>query len=312
MDSLLELAKKVKIEEIFLNNLVSFDDPLSAAQWCLTLKGLTGAKLTIPIHDYFCICPSYTLVDDQGKFCGIPELSRCRDCLRNMNREEFCTLVDYRDIDRWRSAWSGVLKEADSILCFSHSSVKLLNKAYPFVDLSKIEVLPLPVDPLRKVQLEWSGPLHIGVAGHIYSPAKGSGIIKEMVRIIHEQHLPIQMTIFGTMEVPIPSSHYLRLTGPYKREELPDIIEKSGANIFFLPSIWPETFSYVTAELMQMGVPLAAFDIGAPAERLRTYPLGLVISKIEPQHALQALMDFHGQLIKKMNNLPDASFASQA
>jgi hypothetical protein len=28
-----------------------------------------------------------------------------------------------------------------------------------------------------------------------------------------------------------------------------------------LPSIWPETFSYVAEELMQLGVPLAVFDL---------------------------------------------------
>ena len=301
LDSLAELAKKAQIEEIFLNNLVSFDEPLLVAQWCLYLKRLTGAKLTIPIHDYFSICPSYTLLDDRSQFCGIPAVSRCRECLRNHKGVEFLSLVNYRDIDTWRSIWGELLTAADRILCFSQSSVGLLQRAYPKLDLAKVTIQPHSVEPLRKVRIKLGAPLHIGVVGHIYSEAKGAHIMREMVKIIEEQQLPVRVTVIGTMETPLLSS-VLRVTGQYKREDLPDIIESSGANIFFLPSVWPETFSYVTGELMQMEVPLAVFDLGAQAEFVRRYNLGLVIPKIDAAYALKALVDFHSKLRNQLRD----------
>jgi glycosyltransferase involved in cell wall biosynthesis len=41
-----------------------------------------------------------------------------------------------------------------------------------------------------------------------------------------------------------------------------------------LPAIWPETYSYALTLALRTGLPVAAFDLGAPAERLRAYPNG--------------------------------------
>ena len=40
-------------------------------------------------------------------------------------------------------------------------------------------------------------------------------------------------------------------------------------DLFFIPSIWPETFSYTTSEIMSMHMPVAVFPIGAPVERVK-------------------------------------------
>ena len=59
-----------------------------------------------------------------------------------------------------------------------------------------------------------------------------------------------------------------------------------------MPSIWPETFCYVAEELIRLGMPVAAFDLGAPAERLRDYPAGLVLTSREPALILGQLEAF--------------------
>ena len=57
-----------------------------------------------------------------------------------------------------------------------------------------------------------------------------------------------------------------------------------------------ETFSYVTAELMHYRVPLAVFDLGAPAERVRGYDRGRIIPLVDAQAALDELLAFHREL----------------
>ena len=42
----------------------------------------------------------------------------------------------------------------------------------------------------------------------------------------------------------------------------------------WLPSVWPETYSYTLSIALQAGLPVAAFDIGAIARRLREVGLG--------------------------------------
>jgi glycosyltransferase involved in cell wall biosynthesis len=54
--------------------------------------------------------------------------------------------------------------------------------------------------------------------------------------------------------------------------------------------VWPETFSYVTEEAMDMGLPIACFDLGAPAERVRGYAKGVVIERIDARAALDAML----------------------
>jgi glycosyltransferase involved in cell wall biosynthesis len=63
--------------------------------------------------------------------------------------------------------------------------------------------------------------------------------------------------------------------------------------MMLFPSIWPETFSYVVAEMMAMRLPIVAFDLGAPAERLRGYPLARLVAKVDADAALDAMLDFH-------------------
>ncbi|MGB9859780.1 MAG: glycosyltransferase, partial [Moorellaceae bacterium] len=290
-----EMARSIRLEEVFLNNAFSFDDPLAVATVLSTLKIETGVRLTVAVHDYFMVCPSYTLLDYQGNFCGVPQVERCRRCLPNHDGE-FAFLTDCRDIDLWRRAWGACLRYADRILCFSRSSVDLLRLAYPDLDEEKFEVRPHTVDylPRRCVTLDYGSPLNIGIVGRI-TEHKGARIVREMVSIIEERKLPVRVTVLGEMDG-APASPVLRTTGSYRREELPDLIECSGTNLFFLPSICPETFSFVAEELMQLGVPLAVFNLGAPAERVRTYALGLVIDKINAEYALEQLIAFHVQL----------------
>ena len=69
-------------------------------------------------------------------------------------------------------------------------------------------------------------------------------------------------------------------------------MEKNNVDIVFIPSIWPETFSYTTSEAMMMGLPVACFDMGAPAERVKKYEKGLIIEKIDGQYALDSIINF--------------------
>ena len=96
----------------------------------------------------------------------------------------------------------------------------------------------------------------------------------------------------------MPPSEALRVTGPYRVADLSAILEREGVGVALLPSVWHETFSYVTAELMHCRVPLAVFELGAPAERVRTYPLGHIISAIDARTALMESIAFHRSLLR--------------
>jgi glycosyltransferase involved in cell wall biosynthesis len=289
------LATAVKFDDIFLNNVCSFPDPLLVTYLSLQLTRLTGAKLTVAVHDYFSVCPSWNLLDDKGRFCAVPHIGQCRRCLPNIHGE-VRSLVGCDDIDRWRAVWGKCLEEATTVLCFSRSSQELVRRAYPNLSRDKFMVRPHAVDYLRSraVQLNLQRPLHIGVVGEI-TEAKGAAIVLEMARLIRTQRLPARITIIGQLNG-ARKSQVLHVLGPYQREHLPDLVEGCGANVFLLPSLWPETFSYVAEELMQLGVPLAVFNMGAQAERVAQYANGLVVDRVDAAYALKQLIAFHAEL----------------
>jgi glycosyltransferase involved in cell wall biosynthesis len=124
---------------------------------------------------------------------------------------------------------------------------------------------------------------------------KGARIVAGVVERIEKGHPDVRVVVLGTLDVPCRSSR-LTVTGQYKREDLPDLIEAHGINMFLFPSIWPETFSYVVAEMMALELPVVAFDLGAPAERLRSYRRARLCGEVGVESALETMLAFHRDL----------------
>jgi len=290
------LLSRLELKEITYNTAVSLADPKTLARIILQLKHEHNAMLRILMHDYYLLCPSHFLLNQSGQFCGIPSQSECTQCLPN-NKYGFTSLFG-SDLKSWREIWGQVVQHADSIVAFSNDSVKHLQRAYQdwpdgpnWLQNKTINVVPHNLDKrrLRKVEPPQQHQLIIGVVGQI-GYHKGSEVIQGLAATIAAQGGQERICIIGSLEA-ATDRRIVKQTGPYKRELLFDMIEQSGVNVMLFPSIWPETFSYVTQELIQMNLPLACFNLGAPAERIRDYPKGLVMDSQSPEAVLTALRE---------------------
>jgi glycosyltransferase involved in cell wall biosynthesis len=289
------LVEEPAVRELFVNSPVSFDEPLVLAEWLAGTKArLPRLRLTVTTHDFFAVCPSFVLLDDQGRYCGIPEIARCVECLPK-HHAPWVALSPPSDIGAWRALWGRCLRAADEVRCFSGSSRDLLLRAYPALDASRITVVPHRIDfvPKRRPRVNARAPLAIGIVGEI-SEQKGAYIVRDLVQLA-ERSVDARVVVIGTVNVPIHSER-LTVTGAYERADLPDLIERHGINVCFFPSIWPETFSYVVAELEALALPIVAFDLGAPAERLRGYDKGRLCGEITAPAAWAALNELHHAL----------------
>jgi glycosyltransferase involved in cell wall biosynthesis len=296
LDDLVYLSRVIPLAELFYNNAVSYSDPLAVAEALILIKKETGASLTVSFHDFLPVCPSYTLINFKGRYCDIPDsIDVCNRCLASNEQEHVRKPAG--GISRWRETWGTVIAEADTVLCFSENTARLMQKAYPH-PRAKDVICPHKVDylPPRLAQVDLDANLHIGVVGGI-SYAKGADVVRRIAQFIAERNLNVRITVVGSIfyENHLPLS--VRVTGPYKQERLAEILECEKINVCFLPSIWPETFSYVAEELMQLKMPLCCFDLGAPADRVRKYPLGRVLSSIDdPNAALDEIVAFYEYL----------------
>ncbi len=296
LENVLDRFEKV---EIFVNSPVSFDEPLLLADWLARMKAdYPLARLVVTAHDYFSICPSFVLLDSEGKYCGIPEISRCDPCLKR-HEASFVALSPPTEMGAWRALWGRCLAAADEVRCFSEASRKLFLRAYPHLDPAKLTVIPHAVEfvPARKPRVNPSAPLVVGVIGEI-SVQKGALVVEQMLDRIEAESLDVRVVVLGLLHS-ARKSQRLKVTGPYKRDDLADLIEGNGINALLFPSIWPETFSYVVGEMMALGLPIVAFDIGAPAERLRSYPLARLCPEANGAVVLDHLMGLHRELSQK-------------
>ena len=292
------LFEQLHIETIFLNSIVSYPDSKETLEYLEHLIERHQIELIVPVHDFYPVCPSYTLLNDKGAYCAVPDMQSCRNCMANNKLEWRNYFQEGIDIDTWRVLWDNLLQRSSSILCFSQSSKEILLKAYPDLQNRNIEVIPHKVNdiaPLSPATKEEETPLRVGILGAI-NYAKGAAIIKEMVSLIDSNNLDIEIVVIGEITEQINSEHFT-VTGKYKREMLPELIRHYHIDLFFIPSIWPETFSYTTEEIMQMQLPLMVFDIGAPAERVRHYGKGSVIDEVSAKAALKKIQEFQQERI---------------
>ncbi|MEW6560999.1 MAG: glycosyltransferase family 4 protein [Pseudomonadota bacterium] len=295
LDPLLELAREGWIRDIYFNNSVSFRHPERVPDFICALRKISGGHLTLAVHDFNMLCPSHFLLNSSGKFCDVPATHVCASCLP-LNQEGFVNFFPARDIRLWRSNWRKVIDEADELVFFSHSTKQLFLKAYPDVERGRLHVRPHAMDYFRvqPLHISSSSKLHIGVVGNI-GRHKGSQVIAQLANTIKEQGCEARITIFGLIDEPV-SKEVVTITGRYSHEELPNLIAKSGVNLMLLPSIVPETFSYVIHELIQMELPIVCFNLGAQADALRDYTLGRVIPPLDAGELLDALLVAHDDL----------------
>ncbi|KFL33536.1 MULTISPECIES: glycosyltransferase family 2 protein [unclassified Sulfurospirillum] len=105
LTEIFELLSDFKINEIFINSLVSYPDVHEAISEIIQLKEKTNSKVVLPIHDFFPVCPSYTLLNQEMKYCAVPnDKNICHNCLIN-NKNEFKIFEKETDIQSWRKSW---------------------------------------------------------------------------------------------------------------------------------------------------------------------------------------------------------------
>ncbi len=293
------LIESIPVGELFLNSPVSFDEPLEFVEWVATMRARHRAmRLTVAVHDYFSVCPSFVLLNDEGRYCGIPDVSVCMTCLER-HQGSYIALSPPTGIGPWRAIWGRGLRAADEVRCFSESTRKLIARAYPDLEPGRVSVIPHRIDfrPQRLPKPDAAAPLVIGVIGQI-SAQKGALVVKEVLAEIDRDGLDARVAVIGTLDVVVRSKR-LTVTGTYRREDLVDLIEAHGVNMLFFPSICPETFSYVIEEMILLGMPIVAFDLGAPGERLRGYGRARLCRDVSAHAALAAIVEYHHALAAK-------------
>ena len=252
----------------------------------IDLKHRLGGEMVYLLHDYYCVCPKLTLVAPDGFYCRAEvSMARCGECLKAPGPLEL--EKGGVNISAWRREFGRLLSECGRVIAFSEDTRRRVRACHPDLDIEVIPhempFLPAPVDSVK------SGRPTIGVVGNLYRE-KGLCVVQQLARLLwetnrHDAAIKVVGTIPGTGEMP-PNVEVL---GKYKVNDLTDIVRRSGINVLFFPSVWPETFSYVTKELVALELPVACFDLGAQRDHVKAYAKGAIIPEMTAESAWQTL-----------------------
>jgi len=132
---------------------------------------------------------------------------------------------------------------------------------------------PSPRRPRRPGEL-----LRVCVLGGI-SRQKGYDYLLDCARDVVARGLPLRFVLVGHScdDAQLLETGVVSITGEYEEAEVQTLIGQQAAHVGFLPSLWPETWSYTLSQLWQAGLEVFVFDIGAPGERVARRDRGLVL-----------------------------------
>lgn len=285
LETLLEQIQRV--DEIWINELVTYQNFYQTLSRIVELKREHKAHLKMLLHDFFFVCPAINLMNAEGKYCGAAEAEVCNQCIP-CNKSNAC--LEYESGSVWRERWKNFLLECDAIIAFSDDTARLFKKVYP--DVYHLHVIPHKPHylPALDKKVKTTNTLNIGLLG-VLCYKKGLDVVKQMVSYIEQNQLNIRIKLIGVTDEEIDSPVF-SCTGRYTRDQLPRLTMQEDIDVFLIPSIWPETFSYTTSEIMSMNMPVAVFPIGAPVERVQHYAKGLVISKADTETIISEITDF--------------------
>ena len=275
-----------------------------------TLCRRLGVPYDAFIHDYAWFCPRIALIGPGGRYCGEPDVGGCEACIaiQGSSLDEPITVraLLARSAAELRAARRVVAPSQDAAARIARHFPKVRPEVVPWEDdrpdLS-LERLAAVSSLAPRQALE--RPAHRGQPGGIGRIAviggigreKGYDVLLACLVEVRARALPLEFVVVGHTpdDTALMEAGCRFVTGEYREDEAVALIRSQEVDLALLPSIWPETWCFTLGLAWRAGLAVAAFDLGAPAERIRrtgrgtVLPLGLPV----PQLVMQLLRLCH-------------------
>ncbi|HEX5687770.1 MAG TPA: glycosyltransferase [Ideonella sp.] len=269
--ALLDVLAALDLREVQLHHLV--DHPPVLRELLPGLCKALDVPLSVTVHDYHLICPRINLVDASGRYCGEPDRDTCDRCLQRDDEGRAAGRIG-----AWRAAHSQLLTRAQQVIVPDEDVAARLSNYFPAVRVrvQPHEPLHLPANPLPRGTVR-----KLLVVGAL-SPIKGLNVLLGLARSRAAAELGLRFTLLGhSSDDAALRAAGVQVLGRYEDKALPGRIAELAPDMILLPSVWPETFCYVLTAAAESGRPIAVFNLGAQARRLKEAKAPAVYLPIE-------------------------------
>jgi GT2 family glycosyltransferase/glycosyltransferase involved in cell wall biosynthesis len=283
-------------------------------QQAIDLQDVADAKgipYVVTLHDYYMLCPSYTLLDPEGRLCTDCQTATIGRsaalCMQRIGRPaEY--LLTFQDLTH------RFLMGARRIFVPNVTVKERIQGRFP--DLAESMAViehGSRIGPQTPAShpADHGGQLHVAALGGL-DVHKGLSVLRNLLR--QNRRDDIVFHLYGTTTDPdimrLPRSRVVRLDGsrfcfhgPYEATGIVARLQADRIHVGMQLSIWPETFSYTLSEFVEAGIPVIAGDLGAQGERVRRCRLGWTVPDV--QRAGDVLTILH-QLVTEPGLLQEA------
>lgn len=252
-----------------------------------------GLGLVFSLHDFYTVCPSVKLLDQELRYCGgqcTPGVGE-RDCAVELWPANSAPPLKHRWVHAWRAKMERMLAEADCLVTTSDGARETLRDNLPGLADKPFHVIEHGRDFPRFEQLagslEEASRIRILIPGNI-NDAKGAVLLAELAQL-DTSHL-FEFHVLGDIGVSLHRARVVR-HGKYARHEFAERVAAIRPHFGAIFSIWPETYCHTLTELWAAGVPVVALDLGAVGERIREHGGGWLLP-------LGSAEDVYGELVR--------------
>jgi hypothetical protein len=298
-----------------------------------------GMALVLAVHDFAAFCPRPHLLEAVApppatavpRFCHYSrDAARCARCL---GRDAAGLAPDYqenrREVARQLLASAAAVVYPSAFLARTHDELfggagrdaarviapagsPALGGGPPHRPQPALLHPDLPHSGLPRAAPA-SAARHVAWVGAV-QPHKGALVFEAAVQRLAAAGRRLRLSAYGGGDPEILARWRrlpgLRVRGYYRAGSLPELLRRDGVDLALLLSVVPESYGLTVDECAAAGVPVVAFDLGAPAERIAAAGSGLLLAAPladDPAAAGAALATLLGDLLDGRLETPPPS-----
>jgi len=258
-------------------------DMIDVAKWL-------NIPVIISFHDFYCICPTANMMNDNKQYCHGQCSKREGNCLNTLLDISIHGNLQDWVVRSWRLAMEKMLKKCDAFITTSEYSKNLHIKFYPNIT-DRFYVIEHGRDFNYNRKFMGNKPtidqkIKILLAGNI-NYNKGERYIHELINLDKEKRL--EWHCIGI--IPDTLKKDVIYYGKYLRDDFHLYVQKVRPSYVGIFSLWPETYCHVLSEAWSCGIPCIVSDIGTLHERAAHG--GAILADLSaPEAAYKKILDY--------------------
>jgi len=244
-----------------------------------------GVPVFASLHDYYTLCPTIQLLDDQKQFCAGKCTESPTDCeLRGGWFRGGGPQLKDAFVHTHRESMRRALAQCKTVFTPSAHTADFIGNLMPGVPIEVVEYGRDLVRDNLATPPELGLPMRMVFFSDL-GVAKGIEVVRTLLQLDRQRRQCLEIHLFGGRSRNLDDVIALggKYHGPYQRDELALKLRAVRPSFSLIPSIWPETFCFTLGESWAFGLPVFCSDTGPLHDRVTQHGGGWLLDPQDPE-----------------------------